>query len=179
MNRLKTFESFSKKQTCYFRAESSFLGDVFKFEPSGYYEYIDDENNPSFAFGEHKTSDTPEVCASKYIGGCIMGAYSMNQKGTYYIYKICEEPDKDISHWDGQDFQYLEEVRFRKQVTGNYIGKIITSNYLNRLFDAFYIFQSVENMDEDEISEYREEYDSYLDDIEEGKLTEELKKIKV
>lgn len=108
-----------------------------------------------------------------------MGGYSMNQKGTFYIYEICDVPNKDISHWDGQDFQYLEEVRFRKSVTGNYIGKIIISNYLSKLFDAFYIFQSVADMDDEEISEYREEYDSYLDDIEDGKLSKELKKLKV
>jgi hypothetical protein len=108
-----------------------------------------------------------------------MGSYSMNHSNTFYIYEICEEPDKDISHWDGQDFGYLEEVRYRKPVTGKYIGKTILSNYLVFLFDVFYESQTIQDMDENEIEKFREENDSYLDDLDNGKLTKELKKIKV
>jgi hypothetical protein len=103
----------------------------------------------------------------------------MNRTGQYFIYEITEIPDKDISHWIRQDFEYLKEVRYRRNVTGKYIGKINLTDYQKKLFDTLYkhfeLIDSDNEMTESEI----EEFDKYWSDIEKGKLDKELKKINI
>lgn len=181
MRRLQTYESFTNEQISYYRAESGFIGETSIFEPKGYYENIGDDDEPNINFGEHRISDTPEVCASKYIGGCVLGSYSMNRTGKYFIYEINEKPDKDISHWSNQDFQYLEEVRYRRTIKGKYIGEVILTNYQKKLFEILYKhFELSSDESPEEMTELEyEEFDKYWNDIEDGKLEKELKKIKV
>lgn len=129
----------------YYRAVGEYHGDNIKFKPEGYYEYIDDSNSPIYFFGDHKKSDTKETAASKYIGGAVLGASSMNtdqDNGTYFIYEINETPDKDISHWSGGDFEYLQEIRYRKDVEGKYIGKVVLDLKTQLIFREFYRLKS-------------------------------------
>ena len=150
------------------------------FKPEGYYEAVGKDNSPIFAFDEHRVSNVAELCASKIIGGCVMGSFSMTRSNEYYIYQIDEEPEVDISDWVGEDFEYLEEVRYRHPVKGIYIGKIILSNYQKKLFEAFYkLFEYEEIDDEDEMDEWNEKYGKYWDDIVDDKLSKEVKNIKV
>lgn len=177
MRNLKTYENF--KRDVFYRAEPEFLGNDIDFKPEGYYEAISDNNSPIFAFDEHRVSDIPELCASKIIGGCVMGSFSMTHSDEYYIYQIDDEPDKDISHWAGEDFEYLEEVRYRHPVKGIYIGKVTLSDYQKNLFESFYkLFEYKEIDDEGESEEWNEKYGKYWDDIEDGKLSKEIKNIK-
>jgi len=174
---LKTYESFNK--SCYYHSSPEFLGDNFEFKPEGYYEEIGENNQPIMMFDEHMESDIPEICASKYIGGCVMGSFSTNKSNKFFIYEICENPDKDISHWLDQDFPYLEEVRYRHTVTGKYIGTVTLTEYQKGLFDCFYKQQEMyANGFNDEDEEFNQLYDKYWDDIENGKLTKEVKKMK-
>lgn len=177
MRILKTYEEFENK--VYYRAEPEFLGDVVDFKPEGYYEAVGKNNSPIFAFDEHKVSDYPELCASKIVGGCVMGSFSMTRSDEYFIYEIEGKPDKDISDWVGEDFEYLEEVRYRRTVTGNFIGKVVLTGYQKEIFEAFYkLFELKELDDEEEMGEWNEKYGELWDDIENGKLSKEIKKIK-
>jgi hypothetical protein len=172
MRFIKTYETFNNS-TCYYRSEPKFLGESFKFVPDGYYEAIDDNNEPKLIFNEYRVSKIPEVCASKYIGGCVMGGFSMNHTREYFIYEICEKPEKDISHWSNDDFEYLEEVRYRHTVIGKYIGKVKLTEYQKKLFEIFYKHLNYQyDAGVDEV------FDKYWSDIENGKLDKELKKIK-
>ena len=129
----------------YYRAVGEYHGDNIKFKPEGYYEDIDDSNSPVYFFGDHKESDIKETAASKYIGGAVLGAFSMNAEqdnGPYFIYEINETPTKDISNWSGHDFEYLQEVRYRHDVEGKYIGKIILDLKIQLIFREFYRLKS-------------------------------------
>lgn len=175
---MKTYESFNGES--YYRAETEFIEPSVVFEPNGYYEMIGANNKPVFMFDEHQISDTPELCASKFIGGCVMGSYSMTHSKEYFIYEINEKPDKDISNWIGEDFDYLKEVRYRHKVTGNYIGKVMLTQYQQKLLEAFYAQFEIKDIDDDEtLDEYHLKYDKLWDDIENDKLTKVLSSIKV
>lgn len=177
MRILKTYEEFENK--IYYRAEPEFLGEVVDFKPEGYYEAVGKDNSPIFAFDEHRVSNIPELCASKIVGGCVMGSFSMTRSNEYFIYQIDEEPDVDISHWSGEDFEYLEEVRYRHPVKGKYIGKVVLTNYEKELMEAFYkLFEYKEIDDEDEMDEWNEKYGKYWDEIENGILSEVIRNLK-
>ena len=175
MKFLKTFESYG---TCYYRSSPEFLGETVEFEPNGYYEEIDNDDDPIFLYGEHSESGVPEVCASKYIGGCVLGNFSMTRSNLYFIYEICEKPDRDISHWDDQDFGFLEEVRYRRNVTGKYKGKVILSKYQKDTLTVFYILKTYSELDEEPPDEFFEKNKEILDKLDDDELTNELKRIK-
>ncbi len=133
----------------YYRAVDKYLGKYAKFKPNGYYEAIDDNNNPIFKYDSFWESEIPEIAASKLIGGAIMGLYSMyleNKKTpkTFYIYEINEKPDIDISHWNMGDFAYLKEVRYRRPVSGRYVGKFIFDDDTIKRFEVFYEINNID-----------------------------------
>ena len=80
----------SFKYDKYYRAEDKYLGETFDFliERGCYYEKIGKDNQPVFFFGEWKVSDIPEIAASKFVGGAVMGAFSMRHAKKYFIYAI-------------------------------------------------------------------------------------------
>lgn len=130
----------------YYRASAAYLGPSTIIKPSGYYEGVDESGCP-MRVGmsdepEFLESDILETAASKYIGGAILGAYSMKSYSpapkTIHIYKIDKKPDIDISHWDMDDFRYLEEVRYREPVQAKYIGSYSYSSEDKKKFDALY-----------------------------------------
>lgn len=174
------FKIFENSQgNVFYRAESSFLGDefIFEIENGDYYEKIGKSDEPIMFYGEWKQSDVKEICASKIIGGAVLGAFSMRHENEYYIYKITQQPDKDISHWLGGDFQFIEEVRYRKDVKGKFIGKIILNSYQNKLFTALYeTFAAASLEDEEEWYRINDEYGDLLDDIDD-KVIVEINKI--
>lgn len=173
----KLFENQNNKK--YYRAESTFLGDEFTFEveKGDYYEKIGNNNEPLMYYGEWKISDTKEICASKIIGGAVLGAFSMRHEDEYYIYEISEKPDKDISHWLSGDFHFIEEVRYRKDIHAKFIGKIKLNQYQIDLFTALYETFAASFMEsEEEWERINDEWGELLDDIDE-KVYNEIKKI--
>lgn len=176
---IKNFKIFENQQPKYYRAESSFLGNEFTFEikKGDYYEKIGEDDEPIMFYGEWKISKTKEICASKIIGGAVLGAFSMRHEDEYYIYEINQIPDKDISHWMGADFKFIEEVRYRQDVTAKFIGKVELSSYQLELFEALYdTFAAAMLEDEEEWERINDEYGDLLEDIDD-KVEMELKKI--
>jgi hypothetical protein len=114
----------------YFRAQDKNIGKIVTFEPSGEYEAVDEEGDPIYVYDDFLTSDISETAASNYIGGAVMGNFSMHHNmgakvvKKYYIYQINEKPDVDISHWGRGDFVHLGEVRYRRPVVGKLIGVV-------------------------------------------------------
>lgn len=114
----------------YYHGSNKFVGDKILFKPKGFYEKIDKNNNPIFAFDEYELSNIPEISASKYIGGAILGCFSTKRTREIFIYTIHENPTVDISHWLGDDFEFLQEVRYRKPVQCIFYKKInISKNF--------------------------------------------------
>lgn len=149
----------------YYRAVKDYSGKQTIFEPKGYYEEINNDGNPIFHYGEHTVSNTKEISASKYIGGAVLGAFSMlrGKINTVFIYKLNETPEKDISHWTHDDFAYLEEVRFRKSINGIYIGKVRYTTEMKELFNSFYEIISLydgatENDYTEEMLDFKKKY---------------------
>jgi hypothetical protein len=171
----------------YFRAESSFVGNKVLFEPKGFYEGVDDQGGPKYKFDTFWVSDTPELAASKYIGGAILGASSMIRVGELFktgakvfVYEIKEKPDVDISHWGLQDFEWLEEVRYRRPVAGEYIGKFVVTKEFSDIIESFYKMMSLGDTEyPEEGSEEYEELINIQNMIESGKFRKMLKNIKV
>jgi tRNA nucleotidyltransferase/poly(A) polymerase/predicted GNAT family acetyltransferase len=156
----------------YYRAVEKYMGETIEFEPEGYYEAIDDDGNPIYKYDTFWVSETPEIAASKSVGGALMGLYSMfmqhgKNPGVFYVYEINEKPDADISHWEIGDFTYLKEVRFRRAVQGHYIGKVDITDDFKKRMNAFYEINGLEAYDEpdEETSEIFQDtdYEQYLD----------------
>lgn len=159
----------------YYRAVEKYMGKTIEFEPQGFYEAIDDEGNPIFKYDTFWVSETPEVAASKSIGGAVMGLYSMfmqhgKNPGVFYIYEITEEPDVDISHWDIGDFTHLKEVRYRRPVQGKYRGKVTITDDMKKRLNAFYEVTGLEAYDEpdEETAEIFDntDYEKYIGGVE-------------
>ena len=172
----------------YYRATDEFLGEKVLFEPKGYYEGIDDRGDPIYKYDTFWVSDTPEVAASKYVGGAVLGASSMFRVGEkltpnsiLYIYGINQKPDVDISHWRLQDFEYLEEVRYRTPVDGIYLGKVILRTDMVKIIDSFYELMSFDEyqyeIPEEDSEEYKELF-KVNEMIENGTFDRMLKNIK-
>jgi len=171
----------------YFRAQDEFIGDSVVFEPNGYYEAVDEDGFPIEFYGEFAESETKEIAASEYIGGAVMGNfsmhYNMNRKivKKYFIYKIDDSPDIDISHWDKGDFSHIKEVRYRRNVAGNFIGEVNLSDEQTKALKEYYnlLSQAIEGQWEDpseeEISEDELWFDEYYNS---GKFEQMLKAIK-
>lgn len=129
-----------------FRAVNEYLGNTVVFEPKGYYERFDDDGNPEFHSGDvFARSDTPELAASKIVGGAILGLWSMfNNNGLIkdnakiFIYEIKEKPQKDLSRVRIDDFEYLKEVRYNKPVIGHYVGYFVFDKKFNEAAEIFY-----------------------------------------
>jgi len=173
---IKLSELVSNKS---YRAVGKYLGDVVTFEPTGYYEAVDDyDDSEVHFFGEPMESDVAETAASKYVGGCVLGEYSMNRnKGPYFIYEIDAKPDKDISHWRGNDFEYLQEVRYRRNVEGEYVGKVVLDKNTENIFKEYYRLKSQTEYTWDEFED--NEYTQKVIDMEEtGQFQKLLDRIK-
>jgi len=160
------------EQGKYYRAEGEFIGKEVKYEPKGFYEAIDDDGGLVPTYGGYHRSTIKELSASKYVGGAVIGSYSMREgTDTFYIYEIDKKPHIDISHYTQDDFEYIEEVRYRENVIGKYIGKVILDKELKDTIDAFYEV-STHDFDPDEL----DIPDNIWDNLRE--LKEMLKKIK-
>jgi hypothetical protein len=129
----------------YFRATRSFLGPNPIMNPTGHFEAVDADGYPIYTKYDNgfMISNTPETCASKYIGGAILGAYSMirhqsHDVSTIYLYKIETKPDVDVSWWTAQDFKWLEEVRYRKPVQAKYVGSYTYTPQDREKFNSLY-----------------------------------------
>ena len=167
----------------YYRAVEKNMGKTVEFEPEGFYEAIDDDGNPIWKYDTFWVSETPEVAASKSVGGAVMGLYSMfMQHGknpqVFYIYEINEKPDVDISHWDMGDFAHLKEVRYRRPVQGTYKGKVTITDDLKQRLRAFYEITGLDAYDEPD-EEYADifqdtDYDGLLGGIK-NLVNEEVK----
>lgn len=141
MEHILTLEEYSNQK--YYHASGIYHGKTFEFTPQGFYEHIGEDNYPIYRYGEHIISEIPETSASKYIGGSLLGSFSTDRDNTKkYIYEIEDKPDKDISHWSGQDFAYLKEVRYRKTFVGKCIGYIILDTKILQIFTDFYDYQA-------------------------------------
>ena len=172
----ETIENINETQTSerYYRAVEKNMGEIIEFEPEGFYEAIDADGNPIWKYDTFWISETPEVAASKTIGGAVMGLYSMfmqynKNPQVFYIYEISEKPDVDISHWEIGDFTHLKEVRYRRPVQGTYKGKVIITDDLKKRLRAFYEITGLEAYDEPD-EEHQEifqdtDYDQYLSGV--------------
>ena len=153
----------------YYRAVTEFKGGDVIFEPRGYYESFDDEGNPQFHVGDViARSKTPEISASKTIGGALLGVWSMlnhhsslNNNNKIYLYLINEKPNKDLSHVRMDDFEYIKEVRYNNPVKGNYIGYFVFDNEFNKNANNFY-----ERLNDEPWVEYTEEQVEMWEDFE-------------
>jgi len=167
---IKLFENFSEN---YYRATNNFLGKETIFIPKDFYEAIDKNDNPIYKYDTFWMSNIPEICASKYIGGAVLGCLSMlininvNNINSINIYKIEEIPDKDISHWNIGDFRYIKEVRYRRPVNGYFVGEINLTNEQLELIKLYYEYISAD------------EYDQKYDLLENNKFQEMLNNIKI
>jgi hypothetical protein len=137
MKYLKLFENFGSAK--FFRAEPVFKGDAITIEPDGYYEAIDEDGDPEMEYGEFSESEIAEVCAANYIGGAVLGSYSMNRDAkTFYIYETDQQPDVDITHWTDGDFEFIGEVRYRDSVSFKFVKKVTLTPEQNDMFMALY-----------------------------------------
>ena len=177
----------------FYRAMEKYMGNDILFEPNGYYEGIDKNNGPIYKYDTFWVSNTPETAASKYVGGAVLGLTSMFRyhhklevNKPIFIYAISEQPDKDISDWGLHDFEYLEEVRYRRPVSGKYIGKVMLTQELIDLFNIFYevigrtpneFADDDDNDDEKDAIQYEKEI-KLVDMLEDGSFTKILKSIK-
>lgn len=103
-----------------------------------------------------------------------MGAKETN---TFYVYEINDAPDKDISHWNIGDFIFLEEVRFRKNVKGRYIGKVVINKEIENMLSCWYEFYNKDHWDEENVSDKCEKFKN-IEDIN-NYVYNELKKLNV
>jgi hypothetical protein len=128
----------------YYRIITKFESDSIVFTPKGYYEATDNDGNPIMATGDiWSRSTTPEIAASKTVGGAILGLWSMGRsQGTSikngYLYEINEKPQKDLSHLRIDDFEWLKEVRYTNPVKGVYVGEFVYTEEFNKLATNFY-----------------------------------------
>jgi GNAT superfamily N-acetyltransferase len=170
----------------YFRAE---VGDDFQkqktFIPNGYYEMVGKDGNPVIKYDEYAMSNVPEVAASKTIYGAILGASSMLKFGKgitkntpIQIYTIQEKPDVDISHWGGADFEYLDEVRYRKNVLGKYLLEYRLDDDAYKLVKDFYDYKAFESLSKyDDQLEFDDSLDYIYEMISDGTFFQKFKKL--
>jgi hypothetical protein len=170
---IREFLNESQSSQAYYRAVTEFSGENVVFEPKGYYEAFDDDGNPVFHTGDVLArSKTPEISASKSIGGALLGVWSMlNHYGSLknnkiYLYSIHEKPDKDLSNVGMDDFEYIKEVRYKNPVRGSYIGYFVLDNEFNKSANNFYERFTGEPWDE-----YTEEQLEMWEDFERLLLT--------
>jgi hypothetical protein len=174
------------KINLYYRAETS--NDFKKekiFEPNGYYERVGKDGNPVIKYDEYVISDTPEIAASKTIYGAILGAASMmkfsqgiKKDNKIQIYLIDEKPDVDISHWQGADFEYLDEVRYRNSIVGKHLLTYELTDDVYRLVKDFYEYKEWENnLKYDDQLEFDNRLEYIYQMIEDEKLYSTLKKL--
>ena len=138
----------------YYRAEVGEKYEKQKVEtPKGFYEKVGDDGYPVIRHDEYFISDVPEIAASKNIYGAILGAASMmkfnkgiKENTPIQIYAIEEKPDIDISHWGGADFEYLSEVRYRKDVVLKHLFEYRLSGEVYRLIKDFYDYKEFEDL---------------------------------
>ena len=174
------------KINLYYRAETS--NDFVKekiFEPNGYYERVGKDGNPVIKYDEYVISDTPEIAASKTIYGAILGAASMmkfsqgiKKDNKIQIYLIDEKPDVDISHWQGADFEYLDEVRYRNSIVGKHLITYELTDDVYRLVKDFYEYKEWENNSKyDDQLEFDNRLEYIYQMIEDEKFYPTLKKL--
>lgn len=164
-------EQYSNQK--YYRAVTEFNGNDVIFEPKGYYEAFDDNGGPVFHTGDALAkSTTPEISASKSIGGALLGVWSMlNHHGVLknnkiYLYVINQTPDKDLSHVRMDDFEYIKEVRYKTPAKGFYIGYFVFDDAFNNNARNFY-----ERFTGDPWDEFTEEQMEMWDNFERFLLT--------
>lgn len=166
-------------QNSYYRATTKFIGNNPTFKPKNYYEKFDDQGNPILNYGEFVRSDTPEISASKTIGGAILGVSSMintnndwNNSNKIYIYSINQKPNKDLSHVRMDDFEYIKEVRYSKEVKGTYIGYLKINDDFIKNIKNFYLRFNLDDFEEltDEQEKMWNDFENYITTINEKDL---------
>lgn len=159
IDKVKSFKQFVNENTnkqSYYRIITNFEGSSIVFEPKGYYEATDDEGNPIMHTGDvWSRSNTPEISASKTVGGAVLGLWSMGYSQGFnieagYIYEINEKPQKDLSNLRIDDFEWLKEVRYVKPVKGIYVGKFIYTEQFDMSAINFYNRLTQDPNDEDD-----------------------------
>lgn len=154
----------------YYRASYEDLGNELIIEPTGYHEATDDDGNLIYKTGDEvMRSNIAEISASKYVGGAVLGLWSMlhqygKQKKIAYIYTISDTPYKDLSNNRSLDFEYLKEVRFNKPVYTKKVGIYKYTEEFNNGADLLYTYLSSEPWDE--LSEFQmEKLKEFIDNL--------------
>ena len=180
---LEQMENKEKSSQKYYRAVFTDFGEVTTFHPCGYYEAVGKHNEPLLRLNDEPIlSDVMELCASKTSVGALICAISseasmgdVREGDVVYIYEIDEEPCCDISHWSIKDFQELQEVRYRKAVSGVHKYTVKITNELTKLFSDYYGYHSfVWQMEKSEEAKLPESFKYIEKLIEQDKFTDEV-----
>lgn len=120
----------------YYRVIKSYRGQQAVFTPKQSYEQVEVENG-GFRLIERQ-GKVNEVCFAKTIEGCLFAINMYLEEGDYHIYQTSEVPCVDLSSANLIDFAAIEEVRYRKDVSARYYGKIeVTSFMIYALREAY------------------------------------------
>jgi len=154
-----------ESQPKYYRAILENLGYEVRFDPTGHFEKIDSSGKPVTQGIFPRRSDIPELCAAKYLGGAIWGlcSHAIIDEEIFdihghiekiFIYEINEKPDLDLSNSNYFDFSIIEEVRYRRPVSGKFIGIYILTEENYEIFTNL-LDEDAEHNWEDEMSKLK------------------------
>lgn len=136
--------------TFYYHVSGRYLGKHLIMTPQGFYEDIErgpwypvDNAGPIWGI-----SKIPEASFAKSVGGAMMGALSNTsdtRPTTLYAYIAVEKPEvdlsNDVSNWI--DFSAIREVRYRRPIGIQFIGKItLNSEDMKKIMWAYEIRES-------------------------------------
>lgn len=112
----------------YYHLSTKNMGPVVQMEPDGFYERILDSGDPEIITEDGKSScmrsATPEICFASWVPGAFLAIASALQCRTYYLYQTSERPDVDLTESKWCDFRATGEVRFRRRIRAELIGRI-------------------------------------------------------
>lgn len=127
---LKTTDSRSHPNSTYrnpptfFHCTTDYYGHRDVLNTGGKYEKIDESGRPvRRKFGGYAISQTPQVCFSKSISGCLFAVIKNKSKYpqsdplsplTLHVYRTNKQPDIDLSTAIADDFSLLDEVRYNE-----------------------------------------------------------------
>lgn len=105
----------------YYRLLSTHIGEQVRILPNGYFERMDEDGN----FDESNFSEHLESCFGVDIYRCLYGIGNWLQESEYYIYETNTPPCLNLDKpTNPLDYQLSGEVRYRKPVEANLVGKI-------------------------------------------------------
>jgi len=136
--------------TYYYHVSRRYLGKHLVMTPQGFYE--DTEKGPWYPVDNAPPfwgiSKIAEASFAKSVGGAMMGALSDirdTKPVTLYAYMAVEKPEVDLSDdvSDWIDFRAIREVRYRRPIGIQFIGKItLSSEDQKRIMWAYEIRES-------------------------------------